>query len=78
MKHLLKNGNKPYDLRTHPLCGAKARHGGICKAKAMKNGRCRHHGGKTPIKQGRYVNELLELRKQLKDLRKLMRELNMI
>ena len=76
MKHLLKNGNKPYDLSKHPLCGAKARHGGLCRAKAMKNGRCKHHGGKTPIKQGRHVNELLELRKQIKELKNLMRELN--
>ena len=76
MKHLLKNGNKPYDLSTHPLCGAKARHGGLCKAKSMKNGRCKHHGGKTPIKQGRHIKEILDLQKQIKDLKKMMRKLN--
>ena len=74
--YTLKNGNKPYDLSKHPLCGAKAWHGGQCKAKAMKNGRCRLHGGKAPIKQGRYVNGLLELKKQIKEMKKLMRELN--
>lgn len=76
MKHTLKNGNKPCDLSKHPLCGAKARHGGICKAKSMKNGRCKYHGGKTPIKQGRYVNQILELKKQIKELKELMRKLN--
>lgn len=29
-------------------CGAKTRSGGKCKAPAMKNGRCRMHGGATP------------------------------
>lgn len=29
-------------------CGAKRRNGEPCKAPAMKNGRCRIHGGKTP------------------------------
>ena len=76
MSCTLKNGNKPYDLSKHPLCEAKARHGETCKAKAMKNSRCKHHGGKTPIKQERYVNELLELRKQIKEIKNLMRKLN--
>lgn len=31
-----------------PLCGAKTRSGGRCKKPAMKNGRCRNHGGATP------------------------------
>jgi hypothetical protein len=30
-------------------CGAKTRQGTPCKQAAMKNGRCRMHGGKTPI-----------------------------
>ena len=45
MRHLLKNGNKPYDLTKHPNCEVLKRKGGICKGKAMKNGRCRLHGG---------------------------------
>ncbi len=77
MKYLLKNSNKPYDLSKHPLCGAKARHGGICRAKTMKNGRCKHHGGKTPRKQGRYVNKILELKRQIKELKNLMMKLNL-
>ncbi len=46
-QYLLKNGNKPFDLTTCKLCGAKNRQGNSCKAKAMKNGRCRLHGGKS-------------------------------
>ncbi|MFT4967912.1 MAG: hypothetical protein ACI9CD_000928 [Candidatus Deianiraeaceae bacterium] len=76
MKYLLKNGNKPYDLSLHPLCGAKAKHGGTCKAKAMKNGRCRLHGGRTPIKKGRYTNTLLKLRKEIKELTKFIKTLD--
>ncbi len=30
------------------LCGAKTRSGGECTQPAMRNGRCRLHGGKTP------------------------------
>lgn len=30
-------------------CGAKKRNGEPCRAKAMENGRCRIHGGKTPV-----------------------------
>ena len=43
----LKNGNSPGDPSKSPRCGAKARHGGKCRAPAMKNGRCRLHGGKS-------------------------------
>lgn len=48
-------------------CGAKRRNGGVCKAPAMANGRCRIHGGKTPngfglpqTKTGRYSKYLPE------------------
>lgn len=47
------------------LCGAKTRGGGQCQNNAMANGRCRMHGGKTPvglasphIKTGRYSKDL--------------------
>ena len=56
-----------------PTCGAKTRKGGVCKNKAGKGtdhpgeGRCKFHGGATPIKTGRYskinrprIKELLE------------------
>ena len=41
-------------------CGSKARHGGVCKRPAgwgtqhAGEGRCKLHGGNTPIKHGRY------------------------
>lgn len=43
----LKNGNQPGDLSKAPRCGAKARSASACQAPAMKNGRCRFHGGKS-------------------------------
>jgi hypothetical protein len=53
-------------------CGAKTRAGTPCKRPAMPNGRCRLHGGLTPIKHGRYskanyrtlYRTLIELRLQ--------------
>jgi hypothetical protein len=49
----LNNGNPPGDYTKAPRCGAKTRRGTLCMAPAMKNGRCRLHGGcstgpKTP------------------------------
>lgn len=48
-------------------CGAKTRQGGICKQPAMKNGRCRLHGGKSKAgkehgryKYGRFTKESKE------------------
>jgi hypothetical protein len=42
-----------YPIHMSPRCGAYARTtGNPCKSPAMKNGRCRMHGGKTPIKHG--------------------------
>src|SRR5262245_50132797 len=49
----LKNGNSPGDFTTADRCGAKTRLGTPCQGPAMRNGRCRMHGGastgpKTP------------------------------
>ncbi len=41
----LKNGNPPGDFRNAPRCGAKTRRGTACQSPAMRNGRCRMHGG---------------------------------
>lgn len=41
----LKNGNPPGDLLNVPKCGARTRQLTACLAPAMKNGRCRMHGG---------------------------------
>jgi len=41
----LLNGVKRGDPRNAPRCGAKTRKGTPCQGPAMKNGRCRMHGG---------------------------------
>jgi hypothetical protein len=41
----LKNGNRSGDFLAAPRCGARTRCGGTCRQPAMKNGRCRMHGG---------------------------------
>jgi hypothetical protein len=41
----LKYGNVPYDIRNVKRCGAKNRRGTACSSPAMRNGRCRLHGG---------------------------------
>jgi hypothetical protein len=57
-------------------CGAKTRAGGVCKAPAMGNGRCRVHGGKSTgpkdqkgntnaVKHGFYSDALLPEEKLL-------------
>jgi len=43
----LKNGNPAGDYLAAPRCGAKTRAGCACRQPAMKNGRCRLHGGKS-------------------------------
>jgi hypothetical protein len=72
----LKNGNPPGDLAAAPRCGARTRRGTACQAPAMRNGRCRMHGGpstgpRTPEglarsrrarwKHGAYSREMREL-----------------
>src|SRR5262245_59601151 len=41
----LKNGARPGDFLAAPRCGARTRAGCACRQPAMKNGRCRMHGG---------------------------------
>jgi hypothetical protein len=41
----LKNGAEPGDFLAAPRCGARTRAGCSCRQPAMKNGRCRMHGG---------------------------------
>ena len=69
-----------------PRCRAKTRAGGNCGQYAMKNGRCRYHGGKStgaldphrPLKHGRYTKEAVQERKEvagiIKDARLLVGE----
>ncbi|MBT7950021.1 MAG: hypothetical protein HN764_00205 [Gammaproteobacteria bacterium] len=59
-----------------PRCGAKTRPGHPCGHYAMKNGRCRYHGGKSTgarnphreIKHGLYTKEAIEDRRYVRDL----------
>jgi hypothetical protein len=41
----LRHGNPPGDYAKAPRCGAHTRASGRCRQPAMKNGRCRMHGG---------------------------------
>ena len=41
----LRNGATPGDFLAAPRCGAQTRSGECCRQPAMKNGRCRMHGG---------------------------------
>src|SRR5882672_3662877 len=41
----LRNGAQPGDFLAAPRCGAHTRVGGCCRQPAMRNGRCRLHGG---------------------------------
>jgi len=41
----LKNGNPPGDFSKADRCGAKTSRGTACECPAMRNGRCRLHGG---------------------------------
>jgi len=64
------------------ICGAKTRAGGICRQPAMKNGRCRLHGGKSKSgkEHGRYrhgmrTKEANELRCQMRDILRASKEM---
>lgn len=70
-------------------CGAKTRAGHPCRGQAMRNGRCRMHGGastgpRTPEglarlrarrKHGLYTNEMIAWRRLLAQLRREARRL---
>jgi hypothetical protein len=43
----LRHGNPSGDYLAAPRCGARTRCGGACRQPAMRNGRCRLHGGKS-------------------------------
>src|ERR1700674_3711553 len=79
----LKNGNSPGDPSLAARCGAKTRRGSACQAPAMKNGRCRLHGGtstgpRTPEglercrmanwKHGAYSKEVMAERLRIREL----------
>lgn len=74
--------------RNAPRCGARTRLRGTCQSPAMRNGRCRMHGGKSfgapqgpahgKFKQGLYTKESLAfykgVREQLKNTQEIISE----
>ena len=76
----MKNANKPHAkpaFLDSPRCGAKTREGKSCQAPAMKNGRCRMHGGKSTgppkgtqnaLKHGFYTKTAIAERKRVSRL----------
>ncbi len=72
---MTKSGNA---MQLAPRCGAHARTTGQpCRSPAMKNGRCRMHGGKAGRKptHGRYTREAVARQRQAKALLRALREL---
>jgi uncharacterized protein YjcR len=74
-----KAGVKPmhWSFMDAQRCGAKTRKGTPCKSPAMKNGRCRMHGGmstgapkgnKNAFKHGYYSAEAVAERRAVRDL----------
>lgn len=67
------------DNPMHNLCGAHCRTtGNPCKNHQMPNGRCRMHGGKStgrPVTTGLFTRQVLEDRKRLVALNRVIREL---
>ena len=71
-------GNNMHKAHAAPRCGAHARTTGQpCKSPAMKNGRCRMHGGKAGRKptHGRYTKAAIEQRQDVRELLRTLREL---
>jgi glucans biosynthesis protein len=75
----LNNGNPAGDFLAAPRCGARTRAGCTCRQPAMRNGRCRLHGGlstgartasgrercrRAPWKHGARSAEVAALRRQ--------------
>jgi hypothetical protein len=85
----LKNNNAPGDFMKASRCRAKTRKGTPCQAPAMKNGRCRLHGGKSTgpktlegierirkahLKHGEYTKEAIANRKEFNALLRQLKE----
>ena len=75
----LRCGNPPGDPGAAPRCGARTRSGAACQGPAMRNGRCRMHGGASTgprtaeglarlraarTRHGAYTAEALALRRR--------------
>jgi hypothetical protein len=65
-------------MQAAPRCGAHARTTGKpCKGPAMRNGRCRMHGGKAgrKPKHGRYAKAAIESRREVRAILRAIKEL---
>ena len=80
-------GETDYPMNAPRLCNARTRAGGRCKLPAMRNGRCRLHGGKSlsgsahgRFKTGFYTREAIARRKEmnalLRECRRLLENFN--
>jgi len=67
-----------------PRCGARTRGASSCRAPAMRNGRCRLHGGKSTgppkgnknaFKHGRYTAQAITRRREVRALLKSIKQL---
>jgi uncharacterized protein YjcR len=81
------NNNPMQGPHAAPRCGAKTRQGHPCRSPAMKNGRCRMHGGcstgapkgnTNALKHGRYTQDAKVEMKEVKQILGLMRKLTKI
>ncbi len=78
----MKDADNP--MQRAPRCGARTRSGRPCQAPAMKNGRCRMHGGASPgapkgrangnYRTGRWTAEAIARRRELAALIRECRE----
>ena len=86
----MKNSNitpckQRFNIKNAKKCGAKTRKATSCLSPAMKNGRCRMHGGKSTgaktlagiekikksnLKNGFYTNQAIQYRKVLNEYMK--------
>src|SRR3982751_5728672 len=84
--HHLNHRNNPMQLPMHHAsrCRARTRRKTLCQSPAMKNGRCRMHGGKSPgapkgkrnaWKHGRYTADAIVERREVAALLRAMRDL---
>jgi hypothetical protein len=70
----------PMQSKREDTCGAHCRSTGKpCQNYKMPNGRCRMHGGKStgrPITSGNYTKEAKEEMKQIRQLGKILRQMD--
>ena len=71
-------------MHLSPRCGARTRSGNPCKSPAMKNGRCRMHGGLSPgapkgnknaLRHGRYTADAIANRREVAALIRALKRL---